>query len=389
MKKSAVMLLVLCLMLGGSFPAAAESTAENVWMYAISVGKADAILVSVEGHTVLVDTGYARSKGQIMTALNRMGVSALDAVFVTHLDKDHIGGLTWLAESDIPIGAWYASGMYMDVDSAEEHPMTEAAAIRGESVTFLLAGDEVSLGSAVLRVLAPMTLATDKDDNNSLVMMLESSQGRILLAGDMEYPEESQLLASGENLKCDVLKVANHGDDDTNSPAFTQAASPQIAVISTSTEEKAETPDPTLVAQLKNQGAEVYVTDECTGGILVRLSGGVASAERVNVPQESSTVSLMSAIPGEDLITLINAGNDAVDLSGWYMYSSRGNEMYTFPDGTLISAGATLTVGTNSSAEGSYDLLWPEKKVVHAKKEDNIFLYNASGALVSQVSNGL
>ncbi len=389
MKRTAAMLLALSLMLGGIIPANAESNMEEVWLYAISVGKADAILVSVGGHTVLVDTGYARSKGPIVTALNRMGVTALDAVFITHLDKDHIGGLTWLAESELPIGAWYASGMYLDVESAEEHPMTEAAAIRGDTVTFLLAGDEVPLGNAVLRVLAPMTLATDKDDNNSLVMMLDSAQGRMLLAGDMEYPEESQVLASGENLKADVLKVANHGDDDTNSPAFTQAVCPKIAVISTSTAEKPETPDPTLVSQLKNQGAEVYVTDECTGGILVRLSGGVASAERVDVSVVSSDVRLESAVPEEDLITLVNDGAETVDLSGWYLYSDRGNEMFTFPDGTALAAGATLIVGTKSSAEGSYDLLWPDKKVVHAKKTDYFFLYNASGALVSTVSNGL
>ncbi len=384
------MLLISAMMMAllPVLPVQAESSDADVWMYALSVGKADAILLSVDGHTVLVDTGYATSLGRIKAGLAEMGISALDAVFITHLDKDHIGGLTWLAESDIEIGTWYSSAMYLDVDSPEEHPVARAAAIRGQDAVFLKAGDRIPLGSAVLNVLAPLVLAEDKDDNNSLVMMLESSEGKILLTGDIEYPAEKLLLASGCDLNCDVLKVANHADDDTTSPAFIQAVSPQIAVISTSTAEKPETPDKDVVRTLTAQGAEIYVTQECTGGILVRLKNGVATAERINVPEAVSSVTLVSAVPGEDLITLRNDGSEAADLSGWYLYSTRGSEMYIFPEGTELAAGSTLVIGTRTSS-GSFDLYWDDKKVVHQKKEDNLVLCNSYGTIISTVSNGL
>ncbi len=384
------MLLVLAAMLAllPALPVRAETADDGVWMYALSVGKADAILLSADGHTVLIDTGYPSARGRILAGMAEMGVTRLDAVFITHLDKDHIGGLTWLAESDIEIGAWYASGMYLDVDDPAEHPVAVAAALRGQEAVFLQAGDQVSLGSAVLNVLAPLVKAEDKDDNNSLVMMLESAEGKILLAGDMEYPAEKLLLAAGYDLKCDVLKVANHADNDTNSPAFTQAASPQAAVISTSTEEKPETPDKDVIRALTNQGAEIFVTQECTGGILVRLKGGIAAGERINVPENTARVALVSALPGEDLITLRNNGTENADLSDWYLISSRGNEMYIFPENTVLSPGATLTLGTQTSTE-AYDLFWDDKKVVHQKKEDNFLLYDAVGTVVSTVSNGL
>lgn len=399
MKKVLLLSLIMSLILPtfSFFPAfpfspTLSARAENssgVWMYAVSIGKADAILIGADGHAALIDTGYSYSRGRILAALDEMGVSSLDGVFITHLDGDHIGGLTWLAESDIPIGAWYSSAMYLDVDNVSDHPAAQAAALRGDSVTFLQAGDAVSLGSAVLRVLAPLEKAGDKDDNNSLVMMLESAEGRILLTGDIEYPAERLLLNSGADLSCDVLKVANHADDDTNSPAFTAAASPQIAVISTSTAEKEDTPDPSVVRLLENQGAQVFVTQDCTGGILVRLSGGKASAEYINVPESSASVTLLSAEPKADLITLANTGSQDTDLGGWYLYSTRGKEMYVFPSGTIISSGETLTVGTLTSDKGTYDLLWNEKKVVHKKKDDTFLLYDSSGTLISMVSNNL
>lgn len=367
---------------------AGGENADGVWMYAMSVGKADAILLSAGGHTALIDTGYATSRGRVQAGLKQMGITRLDAVFVTHLDKDHIGGLTWLAESDLEIGAWYASAMYMNVESPKEHPMARAAALRGESVTFLAAGDTVPLGDAVLRVLAPIVLADDKDDNNSLVLMLESSEGRILLTGDIEFSAESRLMMSGADLKCDVLKVANHADNDTNSPAFTSRTSPQIAVISTSSEEKPDTPSPAVVRRLQNQGAAVYVTQDCTGGVLVRLQGGTATAELINLPVSTASVVLTAALPGRDLITLRNDGQEDVDLTDWYIVSSRGKESFWFPAGTVLPAGKTLTLGTRTSEE-PYDLYWDDKKVVHAKKEDVFTLYDAYGSVVSQITNGL
>ena len=364
---------------------AADAEAADVWMYAVSAGKADAILVGAGDSACLIDAGYARSRGKILAAMERMGVERLDAVFVTHTDDDHTDGLEWLAESDIEVGAWYASAMYTGVKE-KKHPAVKAAAIRGEQVRWLQAGDSVPLGGARLDVLAPISLYNDKDDNNSLVMMLRSDAGSILLVGDMEFPEEAELVASGVSLDCDVLKVANHADDDTTGEAFVRAASPKVAVISTSTEEKPETPDPRAVALLQAAGAEVAVTQECTGGILVRLDGGVPTVERVSLPEPDIQVSIARVIPGEDLIVL-NNGGAAASLAGWYLCSERGGEMMVLPEGAAIPSGGSLTIGTNSS-EGDFDLLWNDKNVIHSGKRDVISLYAPNGLLVSEMDNG-
>ena len=383
---SALFALVLTALPAIPQPAAEAET--GVWMYTLSVGKADAILLGVDGHAVLVDTGYDISRGRILAGMKQMGVTALDAVFVTHLDNDHTGGLTWLAESEIEIGTWYASAMYTGIKNESRHDVIQAAALRGEQVVFLRAGDQIPLGSATLNVLAPLKRMDDKDDNNSLVMMLESSEGRILLTGDIEYPAEQLLMNSVPDLKCDVLKVANHADNDTNSPAFSRRTSPSVAVISTSSAEKPGTPDPWVVQSLQAQGAEVYVTENCSGGVLVRLAGGIPEVSLIQLPGNESNVALLSAVPGDDLITL-RCESGSADLSEWYLHSDRGNEMYIFPKGTHLQAGETLTVGTRSSPDGAWDLLWEDKKVVHAKKEDTFTLYDASGTAVSSVSNGL
>ncbi len=374
------LLAALCLLLTAS--AAAET-----WMYAVSAGKADAILLGGDGWAALVDAGYARSRGKILAAMRQMGVTRLDAVFLTHTDRDHAEGLQWLAESEIEVGAWYASAMFMGVKE-KKHPAVQAARARNQEVVWLRAGDSVPLENAVFSVLAPSEPASDKDNNNSLVMMLESADGRVLLAGDMELPEEEILLGSGADLSCDVLKTANHGDDDANSEAFLRAAAPEIAVFSTSSAEKPGTPNPATVAALESLGAQVCVTESCTGGVLARLSGGETSVEWVNLPEPETGVRIERVEPGADRITLANDGAADADLSGWMLVSEKGNEWFVLPEGTTIAAGGRLILGTNST-DDAFDLLWDDKKVVHKSKTDLFTLYDANGMTVDAMDNGL
>ena len=374
------LLAALCLLLTAS--AAAET-----WMYAVSAGKADAILLGGDGWAALVDAGYARSRGKILAAMRQMGVTRLDAVFLTHTDRDHAEGLQWLAESEIEVGAWYASAMFMGVKE-KKHPAVQAARARNQEVVWLRAGDSVPLENAVFSVLAPSQPASDKDNNNSLVMMLESADGRVLLSGDMELPEEEILLGSGADLSCDVLKTANHGDDDANSEAFLRAAAPEIAVFSTSSAEKPGTPNPATVAALESLGAQVCVTESCTGGVLTRLSGGETSVEWVNLPEPETGARIERVEPGADRITLVNDGAADADLSGWMLVSEKGNEWFVLPEGTTIAAGGRLILGTNST-DGAFDLLWDDKKVVHKSKTDLFTLYDANGMPVDAMDNGL
>ena len=378
-------LLLIAALLGGC----AAETGGPVQLFAVNVGKGDALVLKVGDWVGLIDAGKPKAMGRVKAALARLGVEKLDAVFLTHTDNDHAGGLEWLAWSSIPVGSWYASAMYTGV-KAKKHPMVQAAELRGATVLWLQRGDELTLGSsgATLRVLAPASLFEDKDDNNSLVMMLESDQGRMLLAGDMELPEDAALLAQGDDLKCDVLKVANHGDDDTTSAAFASAAGARLAVISTDSQEKPGTPDPGVLSRLDAAGSKVAVTQDAGMGLLVTLQGGAPTVVGVDI--EAPPVSgpyIADVDAGDDRITLGNSGSAAISLDGFNLYSGKGGEMFPFPDGTALSPGAALTVGTNST-DGSYDLLWDDKKVINKKKEDTVYLYDNYGRIVDSRDNG-
>ena len=378
-------LLLIAALLGGC---GAESGGSSVRLFAVNVGKGDALILKAGDWVGLIDAGKPSAMGRVRAALKGLGVEKLNAVFLTHTDDDHAGGLDWLAQSDMPVDNWYAPAMYTGVKE-KKHPMILAAALRGQSVQWLQRGDALSLpGGATLRVLAPASLFEDKDDNNSLVMMLESGQGKMLLTGDMELPEEAELLGQGDDLRCAVLKVPNHGDDDTTSAEFAKAASARVAVISTDSQEKPGTPDPGVVSRLEAAGTTVVVTQDAGMGLLVTLEGGKAAVKAVDI--EAPPVSgpyIADVDPDDDTIALGNSGSATVNLSGFYLFSDKGDELYAFPEGTTLSPGVTLTVGTNST-DGNYDLLWDDKKVVNKKKTDTFYLYDDYGRIVDSRDNG-
>ncbi len=276
--KKILLLLVVLLMIVPACPALAE-----VEMLAASVGKGDALLLRAGNYTCLIDTGKKDAQHAVEAALAYWDVEALDALFITHTDKDHTGGLKWLRKSDIEIRAIYASKYHPDT-TRKKHQAVKTAEKLDLEVTWLSAGDSVPMGDsgAVLRVLAPAEEIPGNEDDNSLVMMLESPDGRMLLSGDMERMEESLLLQSGADLKCDVLKVPNHADSDACSKALIQACGAKVAVISTSTKEKSDTPDPTVLKNLKKAGCEIYITQECKLGVYVSMRGGEVSAQYLN-----------------------------------------------------------------------------------------------------------
>lgn len=273
------LLVALCAALW--VPAAAQAEVSALF---INVGKADSALLFLGERRYLVDTGTKDSYDQLESVLRAFEVTRLDGVILTHTDKDHVGGLNQLLKSDIEVDRVYAGTLHSE-KSLEDHPVYETTQKRGAALSWLSAGDELEAGQGcTFWVLGPLTQDNDKENNNSLVLLLTTPEGDMLLTGDMELPEEAELLAAGAFLQVDVLKVAHHGQDDATSEAFVNIVRPQWAVISTSTAEKPSTPDDGVVESLLRAGAGVAVTQDAQVGILITLSGGVATAQSVQWP---------------------------------------------------------------------------------------------------------
>lgn len=375
MKRWLLVLLALCMLSIAGLAAAEETT-----LLALNVGKADCLLLESGTTRYMIDTGTAESWGTVSAALRTRGITHLDGVILTHTDKDHAGGLWALAMSGVTVDHWYASAYYTDVKTSK-HPMVLAAALREAEVTWLKAGDSLPIDGGTIAVIAPLEANDNSENDNSLVLYVETKAGTMLLAGDMEFAEERTLLAAKALKHADVLKVAHHGRDDATSSSLVRNVTPQVAVISTSTAERDDTPAESVVSLLTSFGAKVVVTQDAGEGVLVTLTDGTASVimlPEAQLPAVASDVVISDRSNAQDTVSVRNNGEAAVNLSGWYLYSERGKEIFVFPEGTVIAPGQTINIGTLSTP-GETDLLWPDENVWHDKKEDTAYLYDVYG----------
>ena len=262
-RKMTAFLLFTAMLLSAGGCVGTEEESPELSLYAINVGKADALLLRSGKTAYLVDTGTEDSFPVLLKALQGEGITYLDGVILTHTHKDHAGGLEYLLESEIEIGQVYASGYYNKKE--KKHPAVKALSALNREPVFLLSGDTLPLDGGTLEVLGPLVHDEEKENNNSLVLLATGGGGTMLLAGDMEFPEEETLLNAGLISHADVLKVG--------------AVSPKAAVFSTNTEEEPDTPAVRIMNWLNRHDVAVYQTQETENGVLITLKNGEIAAE--------------------------------------------------------------------------------------------------------------
>ena len=278
MKHFIAVLLSLMLCLSPLLPVQGDAAETALSLLAINVRKADALLLRSGNSVYLIDTGTEESYGKLYSVLKREGIDRLTGVIITHTDKDHAGGLAQLVDSDIEIENVYASAYY-NKKKESKHPAVKALKGTGRSVVFLASGDELPLDGGSLKVLGPLEKDGEKENNNSLVLLAEGGGGSMLLAGDMEFPEEDSLLKAGLIPHADVLKVGNHGEDDATSNALIAAIRPSLAAISTNTDDEPDTPSPRVLRLLASWDIPALVTQDTENGVLITISGGRITPE--------------------------------------------------------------------------------------------------------------
>lgn len=222
----------------------------------LDVGQGDAILVTANGHRLLIDGGP--SQELLRGRMAEHGVDDLDAILVTNPDADHIRGLTE-ALALFPIETVYQTAS-SNTTLAYEFLQEAIAAEPGVTVLAPMRGDVIALGDLRLRVLHPDILTGDRNQD-SVVLQLTCGTVDVLLMGDATAASEESMLAAGLITDVDVVKAGHHGSDTSSSARFIAAARPEYVVYSAARFNPYGHPHREVVARYAAAGADAVYTD--------------------------------------------------------------------------------------------------------------------------------
>ena len=223
----------------------------------LDVGQGDAAVIQCGGQSMLIDGGKPEKSSYIYAWLQQHGLSYLDVIVATHVDADHIGGLSG-ALNYASVGTAYCPVTTGTTETFQS--FVKYLAQRDKQITVPTAGETFALGGAQVQILGPLHRAEDSNDN-SIVLKVSFGATSFLFTGDAERAEEQDLLNAGVNLQSTVLKVGHHGSDTSTSYPFLRAVAPQYAVISVGAGNSYGHPTEAVLSRLRDAGVTTFRTD--------------------------------------------------------------------------------------------------------------------------------
>jgi competence protein ComEC len=244
-------------------PAAGE-----LWLTVLDVGQGLAVVARTGNHVLLYDAGPAFNASAdsgtrvVLPYLRGEGVARLDALVVSHDDRDHSGG----AESVI-------DGMQVALlwsSLPEDHPLLSGHTPHRACE----AGRGWEWDGVTFEFLHPAAPAGQdgRANNRSCVLRIAAPGGRVLLAGDIERAAERELLRRAPGLlAADVLLVPHHGSATSSSAEFVEKVAPRYAVFTVGYRNRFGHPREDVIERYRGAGSALLRTD-ASGAIEMRLA---------------------------------------------------------------------------------------------------------------------
>lgn len=228
------------------------------FLMALDIGQGSALLLQTAGHSLLYDAGprfsaHSDAGERVILPLLQAMAQTPDVLMLSHRDSDHTGGAA-------------------SVHAAHPQARVVASLAPGEQlpgvpqVHACRAGQRWTWDGVQFEVLFP----ADADvaaarSSNAISCVLRVGNGRtsVLLTGDLEAPQERQLVARGQPLQADVLVVPHHGSNTSSTPELLHAVAPRLALIQSGYRNRYGHPTARVLARYAAQDIRTEASPAC------------------------------------------------------------------------------------------------------------------------------
>ncbi|MBR2936900.1 MAG: MBL fold metallo-hydrolase [Oscillospiraceae bacterium] len=288
-KITSLFLLVVTLIILCSCSQKKESTTEigrdsYFRIYFLDVGQGDAAVVECDGQYMLIDGGDTFAEDTVYDFLVSKGISKLEILAISHLHKDHIGGLPKVLTYATKISHTICNADFASTKAFtdfEKELLLNGASIEIPKTSQIPGeGQTYFLGSATVEVV----YASAEHENDSLVLLITYGDTRFLFTGDIEDAAQTWISDkyqsdNDEPYKIDLIKMPHHGSYSRTLYRFLRTFMPDYAIISVGQNNYGHPHQETLdLLDSKTYNPKVYRTD-LDGDIIVKSDGKSVTIE--------------------------------------------------------------------------------------------------------------
>lgn len=228
----------------------------------LDVGQGLAVLIEKNGQALLYDTGVSwrfptkngtvagsMAEREILPYLQRQGLR-LNEIILSHDDRDHSGGMTFLLQK-------FQRTLWRSASLKTYNRQLPKPCVAGESWQWQ---------GLRFQILSPKVVVKRAKNEHSCVVLVQDQKHSLLLLGDATAHVERaitpalQQLLGGKPLT--LLQVAHHGSATSSTLEFLRKFRPTLAWISASRWNMWGLPKSAVVKRLRATGAKVANTGE-------------------------------------------------------------------------------------------------------------------------------
>ena len=227
-------------------------------LHLLDVDQGTSVLIKDGNHWMLYDGGDSGTSSYVVAYLKKQGIEKLDYIIASHYDADHISGLIGalnVFECEKVICPDYETDT--DIFYSFESMLTK----NGAKIVFPKCGDTYVLGAGTFTIVGPRSYEYAQENDRSICVRLEYGSTHFLMCGDAEYPAETDMINSSEELQSELLVVSHHGSGNASSKDFLEKVQPQYALVSCMLGNQYGHPAEETLGRLKENGCKLYRSD--------------------------------------------------------------------------------------------------------------------------------
>lgn len=228
----------------------------------MDVGQGLAVVVQTMHHVLVYDAGpsygedFDAGEGILVPYLHSQGLSHLDALIISHNDRDHAGGVKGLMGAMAVDHIWWGEPARTHALAVVQQPNPKHSRSCHDMPSW--EWDQVKF-----RFLTWPISPNTKPNNYSCVLLIDYQGQTILLPGDIDQQVERQLMLQGDlPATLNLLLAAHHGSRTSSSTAFVEYLRPTQVVFSAGYRNQHGHPHPLVVERFAQVGSLTFSTAE-------------------------------------------------------------------------------------------------------------------------------